>query len=131
MINLFPAISILFAWYVVPFILSLYAHGFVVQIPRLPHEVSRIFSTLLVLNARSTRSVVPTKLDATDVPEFHATVHGITAPPDGVCQLAIPVASDINIFPTHGFHHAILIVPFISNLAVGELVQIPILHPEP
>jgi hypothetical protein len=85
----------------------------------------------LVRNARSTVSVVPTKFDAVVVPEFPAIAHGIIAHPDGVCQIARPVASDMRILPTQGDPPVILICPLISNLAVGIAIPIPIFHPLP
>lgn len=102
-------------------------------VPNPSHQalVIRIRSTLLVRNARSTASIVPTKFDAAVVPEFPAMAHGITAHPDGVCQIARPVASDMSIFPAQGDPPVILICPLISSLAVGVAIPIPIFHPLP
>lgn len=113
-----------------PFISSRY-DGLVFHRPRKPVLVIRILSTLLVRNARSTVSIVPIKFDAVVVPEFPAMAHGITAHPDGVCQTARPVASDMSIFPAQGDPPVILICPFISSFAVGEGAPIPISQPLP
>ena len=99
--------------------------GALVPIPRLPLIRRRIFSVLLVRNARPKLSVVPTKFDAGLVPAFHAMAHGIAAAPVGVCQLARPVASDMRIFPAHGTPPVIFTCPATSSLVPGFVVPIP------
>jgi hypothetical protein len=81
--------------------------GALVPIPIFPLVRIRIFSVLLVRNARPKLSVVPTKFDVGSVPAFQAIAQGIAAAPVGVCQLARPVASDMRIFPAHGTHPVI------------------------
>lgn len=56
-------------------------------------------STLFVLNAIATLSLLPIKFEAVVVPEFPAIAHGIIAHPDGVCQVARPLASLTSILP--------------------------------
>lgn len=47
----------------------------------------------------------------------------------GDTQLASPSASEASIFPNQGEPHVILICPFTSSLADGEVVQSHILTP--
>src|SRR5204862_7794303 len=51
-------------------------------------------------------------------------------PPDGVCQLAPPNASDVSTLPAAWFPSTNRMVPLTSNLYGGELVPIPILPAE-
>ncbi len=109
-----------------PFTSILYA-GVVVHSQSDPVVVILILSTLLVRNTNGIESIVPTKFVSGSVHAFPAMAQGIAAAPEGVCQLARPVASDMSTFPFHGTQPVILICHAISNFAVGALVPIPIL----
>ena len=99
--------------------------GAFVPIPKLPFVRRRIFSMLLVRNARPKLSVVPTKFDVGSVPAFHAMAHGMAAAPVGVCHEARPVESDMRIFPAHGAPPVIFTCPATSSLVPGFVVPIP------
>ena len=53
----------------------------------------------------------------------------VVVPENHEDQEAIPVASEVKSFPTHGEPPVIFTCPLTSSFAHGEAVQIPTFHP--
>ena len=66
-------------------------------------------------------------LCATLTPRKLLAQKALLPPPEGVCQVAKPEASEVNTFPGPGEPPVIFIWPFMSNLVVGLSVPMPIL----
>ena len=52
-------------------------------------------------------------------------------PPEGVCHVERPAASEVRTFPAHGVPQVIFTCPAISSFAHGVEVPIPIFPPLP
>src|SRR5258706_5191988 len=58
-----------------------------------------------------------------------ASVHKLLPPPEGVCQLANPLASEVSTLPAPWLPSTNLKLPATSSLADGDTIPMPILPP--